>query len=52
MTIEQQIDIELVLEEAGAWGLKYEVEKTAKQYIKEGMELVTAYQYAYSEWIK
>ena len=46
MIIEEQIDIELILEEAGAWGLKYEVEHTAKQYINEGIEVVTAYQYA------
>ena len=52
MTIEQELDIELVLEEAGAWGLRYEVEHTAKQFIEEGMEVVTAYQYAYYEWIK
>jgi len=52
MIIEEQIDIELILEEAGAWGLKYEVEHTAKQYINEGIEVVTAYQYAYNEWIK
>lgn len=52
MTIEQQIDIELILTEASAWGLQYEVEETANQYIEDGMEIVTAYQYAYSEWIK
>ena len=52
MTSEQQLDIELILEEAGAWGLRTEVEETAKKFIEEGMELVTAYQYAYYEWIK
>jgi hypothetical protein len=52
MTEEQQIDIELVLEEAGAWGLRYEVEQTAKQLIEEGSDLVSAYQDAYYEWIK
>ena len=52
MTEEQRIDIELILEEASAWGLRYEVEHTAKQFIDEGMELVTAYQNAYYEWIK
>jgi hypothetical protein len=52
MTPEQQLDIELILEEAGAWGLRAEVEETAKKFIEEGMELVTAYQYAYYEWIK
>jgi hypothetical protein len=52
MTIEQQIDIELILEEAGAWGLRYEVEQTAKQLIEEGSDLISAYQDAYYEWIK
>lgn len=52
MTVEQELDIELILEEAGAWGLRYEVERTAKEFIEEGMEVVTAYQYAYYEWIK
>ena len=52
MTEEQQIDIELILEEAGAWGLRYEVEQTARQLIEEGSDLVSAYQDAYYEWIK
>ena len=52
MTEEQQIDIELILEEAGAWGLRYEVEQTARQLIEEGSDLVSAYQDAYNEWIK
>jgi hypothetical protein len=52
ISFEQQIDIELILTEASAWGLNFEVEHTAKQYVEEGMEVVTAYQYAYSEWIK
>jgi hypothetical protein len=52
MTTEQQIDIELILEEAGVWGLRYEVEQTAKQLIEEGSDLVSAYQDAYYEWIK
>ena len=36
MTTEQQIDIELILVEASAWGLNYEVDTTAKQLIGEG----------------
>jgi hypothetical protein len=52
MTPEQQMDIELILEEAGAWGLRTEVEQTAKQLIEEGSDLVSAYQDAYYEWIK
>jgi len=52
MTEEQQIDIELILEEASGWGLRYEVEQTAKQLIEEGRDVVSAYQDAYYEWIK
>lgn len=52
ITIEQQMDIELILEEASAWGLSYEVEHTAKQFIEEGRDVVGAYQDAYYEWIK
>ena len=52
LTTEQLMDIELVLEEAGAWGLRYEVEHTAKQYIEDGHEPVDAYHFAYEDWIK
>jgi hypothetical protein len=52
MTTEDQITIELILVEASAWGLNYEVDITAKQLIGEGEDEVTAYQNAYNEWIK
>ena len=52
MTVEEQITIELILAEASAYGLVYEVEATAKEIIKEGGDGVTAYQDAYNEWIK
>jgi hypothetical protein len=52
MSTEDQITIELILEEAAAWGLRYEVEHTAKQFISEGREPVTAYQDAYNDWVK
>lgn len=52
MTTEEQITIELILAEARAYGLGYEVETTAKEIIKEGIDEVTAYQNAYYEWIK
>ncbi|MEY4334045.1 MAG: hypothetical protein RLZZ196_2788 [Bacteroidota bacterium] len=52
ITIEEQIDIELVLEEASAWGLRVEVEQTAKQYIDEGHSIVDSYHFAYEDWIK
>ena len=52
LTIEQQKDIELILEEASAWGLRVEVDLTAKEYIKEGHQPVDAYQFAYEDWVK
>lgn len=52
MTTEEQITIELILVEASAYGLNYEVDTTAKQLIEEGVDEVTAYQDAYNEWIK
>jgi predicted transcriptional regulator len=52
MTIEEQMDIELILTEASAWGLQNEVEQSAKQFINEGHKAVDAYQYAYEDWVK
>jgi predicted transcriptional regulator len=52
MTIEEQMDIELILTEASAWGLQNEVEQSAKQFINEGHKVVDAYQYAYDDWVK
>jgi len=52
MTVEEQMDIELILTEASAWGLQNEVEQSAKQFINEGHKVVDAYQYAYEDWVK
>jgi hypothetical protein len=52
LTIGDLQDIELVLTEASAWGLREEVKETAQQYIKEGHHPVDAYHFAYDEWIK
>lgn len=52
ITIEEQMDIELILEEANAWGLRSEVQSTAKSYIAEGHSPVDAYHFAYEDWIK
>lgn len=52
ITTEDQITIELILEEANAWGLRYEVDETAKVFIENGSEIVSAYQDAYNEWVK
>ena len=47
-------DIELLLEEANAYGLRLEVEQWAIQELKEDPELsrLEAYVLAYNEWIK
>ena len=51
-TIEEQMDIELILTEASAYGLSAEVEEYAQRYLSEGCTPVEAYQHAYYEWIK
>ena len=47
-------DIELLLEEANAYGLRLEVEQWAMQLLKEDPDLprIDAYVQAYNEWIK
>ena len=47
-------DIELLLEEANAYGLRIEVEQWAIQLLKEDPNLsrLEAYVQAYNEWIK
>ena len=50
-----QIDyehVELILEEANGYGLRWEVKTTAKKYISEGMNYVDAFQAAYNDWVK
>ena len=47
-------DIELILEEANAYGLRIEVEQWAIQLLKEDSDLsrLEAYVRAYNEWVK
>ena len=47
-------DIELLLEEANAFGLRWEVDSFAKQYMDENPNIskLEAYVRAYNEWIK
>ena len=51
---EDQLMIEMILVEADAWGLRWEVDRDAKQYIEEGTagDEVEAYIWAYEEWVK
>ena len=52
--LEDEEDIELLLEEANAYGLRIEVEQWAIQLLKEDPDLLRleAYVQAYNEWIK
>ena len=51
-SLEEQMDIELILTEASAYGMSAEVEEYAQKYLSEGCTPVEAYQHAYYEWIK
>lgn len=53
-TKEDQLMIEMILVEADAWGLRYEVTLDAKRYIEDRTadDEVEAYIWAYEEWIK
>ena len=52
LTLGDLQQIELIVLEAYAWGLSFEVEQTAKQFLIEGCTPVEAYEQAYNEWIK
>ena len=52
--LEDEEDIELLLEEANAFGLRWEIDSTAKQIMEQNPMLpkLEAYVQAYNEWIK
>ena len=52
--LEDEEQIELLLEEANAYGLRIEIEQWALQLLKEDYDLsrLEAYVQAYNEWIK
>ena len=50
MTAEEQI--EEILMEASAYGLRIEVLETAGNYIKEGYDKLSSYEMAFNEWVK
>lgn len=50
--MEEEIQIEEILLEAGAHGLRQEVVDWAIKEIEEGTPTLQAYIYAYQEWIK
>jgi hypothetical protein len=53
-TLDEAMQIELLLEEANAHGLRQEVRDFAEKFAKEDKDLniLDAYFMAYSEWIK
>jgi hypothetical protein len=51
-SLEEYIEIELILSEANSVGLKGEVEEYAKRFLEEGCSPIEAYQLAYEEWVK
>jgi len=46
--------VNLILQSAEEYDLKWEVENSAKKYLKKNPKksIVEAYQYGYGEWIK
>jgi hypothetical protein len=52
MTTEELIEIELILTEASAYGLSYEVNRTAETLLAEGYSAIVAYETAFNEWVK
>lgn len=52
LTIGDLQQIELILLEASAVGLREEVDETAQKYINEGTPSVEAYEWAFGDWIK
>ncbi len=52
--LEDEEEIELILEEANAYGLRWEVDSFAKKFMNEDPMLskLEAYVQAYNEWIK
>ena len=52
--LEDEEDIELLLEEANAFGLRWEVDNTSKEKIKQNPRVsrLEAYVQSYNEWIK
>jgi hypothetical protein len=54
MKFSKELCVEEILQEAHAYGLRYEVDLYAKKILDEspGIDKVQAYQLAYQEWIK
>ena len=48
----EQEQINLILIEASAYGLKSEVEKMASRYIDDGFSPLESYKFSFNDWIK
>ena len=50
----QELTIEFILEEASSYGLRSEVQESARKIKSEfpDIDLLTAYEMAFNEWIK
>ena len=42
----------LILREASAYGLEWEVKTSAQKYVNEGYDYVVSYQMAFQDWVK
>tara|TARA_R110000782_G_scaffold20076_2_gene54458 strand:- start:779 stop:943 length:165 start_codon:yes stop_codon:yes gene_type:complete len=49
-SLHEQIEIDLILSEASAFGLTSEVDTSAEVYLKDGCTPIEAYQLAFNEW--
>lgn len=52
MTLDEHIQIEEILAEANAHGLKLEVARTASKFTAAGYSSLEAYTLAFAEWCK
>lgn len=52
--VQEELSIEYLLEEAMSFGLRNEVQETARKIREEmpGINLLTAYELAFNEWVK
>tara|TARA_R100001015_G_C4615214_1_gene171175 strand:- start:620 stop:802 length:183 start_codon:yes stop_codon:yes gene_type:complete len=54
VSLTNQETVESILHEASAYGLRDEVDWTAKDYLEKNRKLniITAYQWAFLDWVK
>lgn len=52
MTLDDHIQIEEILTEANAYGLRAEVQECANKFLADGFNHHEAYSMAFDEWVK